>query len=303
MKAVVITSPGDPGVLELQEVEEPEFKDDEVLIKIEAAALNRGDIYQRQGFYPPPEGASTYPGLECSGIIESVGENVSRWKAGDKVCALLGGGGYAEKVAVPATQVMPIPSGVSLSDASSLPEIHGGSSGIGTFAIQIAKFKGAKVFVTAGDEKKLAFCKDLGADVCINYKTEDFVERVKEESGGKGADVILDCVGAAYLQRNLDSLNVHGRLLMIGTMTGFVTELNFGVMFAKRLSIQAAALRTRSVEEKAAIVNEVEKNVWPAIMSGKVKPVIYQQFPLGEAAEAHRLMESGNHIGKILLLP
>ncbi|KAK8678256.1 hypothetical protein V6N13_143761 [Hibiscus sabdariffa] len=309
----------DPGVLELQEVEEPEFKDDEVLIKIEAAALNRGDIYQRQGFYPPPEGASTYPGLECSGIIESVGENVSRWKAGDKVCALLSGGGYAEKVAVPATQVLPIPSGVSLWDASSLPEvactvwstvfmmsrlcpgetllIHGGSSGIGTFAIQIAKFKGAKVFVTAGDEKKLAFCKDLGADVCINYKTEDFVERVKEESGGKGVDVILDCVGAAYLQRNLDSLNVHGRLLMIGAMTGFVAELNFGVMFTKRLSIQgimfstpadqtvyciiccnttegsklnydaAAALRTRSVEEKAAIVNEVEKNVWPAIMS------------------------------------
>ncbi|KAE8707517.1 Beta-galactosidase 8 [Hibiscus syriacus] len=258
-------------------------------------------------FYPPPEDANSYPGVECLGIIESVGENVSRWKVGDKVCALLSGGGYAEKVAVPATQVLLIPSRVSLSDATSLPEIHGGSSGIGTFAIQIAKFNGAKVFVTA------AFCKDLGADICINYKTEDFVARVMEESGGKGVDVILDCVGAAYLQRNLDSLNVNCRLLMIGAVTGFVAELNMGAMFAKRLSIQAegsklkhdaaTALRTRSVEEKPAIVNEVEKNVWPAIMSGKVKPVIYQQFPLGEAAEAHRLMESGNHIGKILLIP
>ncbi|TYI27455.1 hypothetical protein ES332_A05G178700v1 [Gossypium tomentosum] len=323
MKAVVITSPGDPEV-QLQEVEEPEIKDDEVLIKTEAAALNRGDIYQRQGFYPPPEGASTFPGLECSGIIEAVGENVSRWKVGDKVCALLSGGGYAEKVAVPAGQVLPVPSGVSLSDAASLPEvactvwstvfttsrlcpgetllIHGGSSGIGTFAIQIAKFKGAKVFVTVGDERKLAFCNDLGADLCINYKTEDFVVRVKEETEGKGVDVILDCVGAAYLQRNLDCLNVDGRLFIIGSISGFVAELNIAAMFAKRLSIQAAALRTRSVEEKASIVKEVENNVWPAIMSGKVKPVVHQRFPLREAAEAHRLMESGNHIGKILLI-
>ncbi|OMO65083.1 Alcohol dehydrogenase superfamily, zinc-type [Corchorus olitorius] len=325
MKAVVITGPGAPEVLQLQEVEEPKIKDDEVLIKVEAAALNRGDIYQRQGFYPPPQGASPYPGLECSGIIESIGENVFRWKVGDKVCALLSGGGYAEKVAVPAGQVLPVPPNVSLSDAASFPEvactvwstvfmmsrlragetlmIHGGSSGIGIFAIQIAKFKGAKVFVTAGDEQKLAFCKDLGADVCINYKTEDFVTRVKEESEGKGVDVILDSVGAAYLQKNLDSLNIDGRLFIIGSLSGFVAELNIGTIFAKRLTIQAAALRTRSKEEKAEIVNEVEKNVWPAIMSGKVKPVVYKQFPLGEAAEAHRLMESSKHIGKILLIP
>ncbi|XP_022720522.1 quinone oxidoreductase PIG3-like isoform X2 [Durio zibethinus] len=318
MKAVVITSAGDPEVLQLQEVEDPKIKDDEVLIKVEAAALNRGDIYQRQGFYPPPQGASPYPGLECSGIIESIGENVSRWKVGDKVCALLSGGGYAEKVAVPAGQVLPVPSGVTLSDAASLPEvactvwstvfmmsrlcvsetllIHGGSSGIGTFAIQIAKFRGAKVFVTA------AFCKDLGADVCINYKTEDFVARVKEESGGKGVDVILDSVGAAYLQQNLDSLNIDGRLFIIGSLSGFVAQINIGSMFGKRLTIQAAALRTRSAEEKAAIVTEVGKNVWPAIISGKVKPVVYKHFPLGEAAEAHRLMESGKHIGKILLI-
>ncbi|OMO76563.1 Alcohol dehydrogenase superfamily, zinc-type [Corchorus capsularis] len=325
MKAVVITAPGAPEVLQLQEVEEPKIKDDEVLIKVEAAALNRGDIYQRQGFYPPPQGASPYPGLECSGIIESIGQNVSRWKVGDKVCALLSGGGYADKVAVPAGQVLPVPSNVSLSDAASFPEvactvwstvfmmsrlrpgetllIHGGSSGIGIFAIQIAKFKGAKVFVTAGNEQKLAFCKDIGADVCINYKTEDFVTRVKEESEGKGVDVILDCVGAAYLQQNLDSLNIDGRLFIIGSLSGFVAELNIGTIFAKRLTIQAAALRTRSKEEKAEIVNEVEKNVWPAIMSGKVKPVVYKQFPLGEAAEAHRLMESSKHIGKILLIP
>ncbi|KAK6264792.1 Alcohol dehydrogenase-like [Theobroma cacao] len=325
MKAIVITSPGDPEVLQLQEVEDPKIKDDEVLIKVEAAALNRGDIYQRQGFYPPPQGASPYPGLECSGIIQSVGENVSRWKVGDKVCALLSGGGYAEKVTVPAGQVLPVPSSVSLSDAASFPEvactvwstvfmmsrlcagerllIHGGSSGIGTFAIQIAKFKEAKVFVTAGDEQKLAFCKDLGADVCINYKTEDFVARVKEESGGKGIDVILDCVGAAYLQQNLDSLNVDGRLFIIGSLSGFVAEINIGTIFAKRLTIQASALRTRSIEEKAAIVSEVEKNVWPAIISGKVKPVVYKHFPLGEAAAAHQHMESGKHIGKILLIP
>ncbi|KAE8700499.1 Beta-galactosidase 8 [Hibiscus syriacus] len=259
MKAVVITNPGDPGVLEVQEVEELEFKDDEVLVQIEAAALNRGDIYQRQGFYSPPEGVGTYPGLECSGIIKSVGENVSRWKVGDK---------ENSEIDLQETQKSTV-----FNDTASLPEvactvwsnvfmlcpgetllIHGGSSGI-------------------GNEVKSAFCKDLGADVCINYKTNDFVARVRRNQEAKA-----------------DAMN------------GFVAELNMGAMLAKRLSIQGTALGT-SVEEKAAIVNEVEKNVWPAIISGKVKPVIYQQFPLGEAAEAHRLMESGNHIGKILLIP
>lgn len=325
MKAIVVSAPGGPEVLQLQEVEDPEFKDDEVLIKVEATALNRADILQRKGLYPPPPGSSPYLGLECSGAVVAVGKHVSRWQVGDKVCALLTGGGYAEKVAVPAGQVLPAPPGVSLKDAASFPEVsctvwstvfmmsglsagetflvHGGSSGIGTFAIQIAKYLGAKVFITAGSEEKLAFCKDLGAHVCINYKTEDFVARVKEETGGKGVDVILDIIGANYFRRNLDSLSFDGRLFVIGTMGGAVTELDLRVLLSKRLTIQAAGLRYRSPENKAAIVREVESNVWPAIASGKVKPVVYKYFPLYEAAEAHRLMESSKHIGKILLVP
>ncbi|KAH9796779.1 PKS ER domain-containing protein [Citrus sinensis] len=303
MKAIVITQPGSPEVLQLQEVEDPQIKDDEVLIKVEATALNRADTLQRKGSYPPPKGASPYPGLECSGTILSVGKNVSRWKVGDQVCALLGGGGYAEKVAVPAGQVLPVPSGVSLKDAAAFPEVHGGSSGIGTFAIQMGKCQGVRVFVTAGSEEKLAVCKDLGADVCINYKTEDFVARVKEETGGKGVDVILDCMGASYFQRNLDSLNIDGRLFIIGTQGGAKTELNITSLFAKRLTVQAAGLRSRSTENKTLIVSEVEKNVWPAIAVGKVKPVIYKYLPLCEAAEAHQLMESSQHIGKIMLVP
>lgn len=325
MKAVVITSPGGPEVLQLQEVENPQLKHDEVLIKVHATALNRADTLQRRGLYPPPPGASPYLGLECSGTVESVGKNVSRWNVGDQVCALLSGGGYAEKVAVPAGQVLPVPPGVSLTEAGGLPEVactvwstifmtsrltsgesllvHGGSSGIGTFAIQIAKYWGARVFVTAGSEEKLAFCKNLGADVCINYKTEDFVARVKEETGGKGVDVILDSIGALYFKRNLESLNYDGRLFVIGTMGGTVAELDFRSLLAKRLTMQAAGLRTRSLENKAAIVREVEEKVWPAIVAGKVKPVVYKSFPLSEAGEAHRLMESSNHVGKILLVP
>uniref|UniRef100_A0A5B6Z8D7 Enoyl reductase (ER) domain-containing protein n=1 Tax=Davidia involucrata TaxID=16924 RepID=A0A5B6Z8D7_DAVIN len=240
-------------------------------------------------------------------------------------CALLSGGGYAEKVAVPAGQVLPVPSGISLKDATSFPEvactvwstvfmmsrlsagetflIHGGSSGIGTFAIQIAKYYGAKVFVTAGNEEKLAVCKNLGADVCINYKTEDFVARVKEETEGKGVDVILDNIGGAYFQRNLDSLNVDGRLFIIGFMGGTVTEVNLSGLLSRRLTVQGAGLRNRSTENKALIVSEVEKKVWPAIVAGKVKPVVYKHLPLSEAAEAHQLMESSKHIGKILLVP
>ncbi|CBI18604.3 unnamed protein product, partial [Vitis vinifera] len=319
MKAVVITTPGDPQVLQVQEVENPEIGDNEVLIRVEASALNRADTLQRKGLHPPPKGSSPYPGLECSGIIEAVGKAVVRWKVGDQVCALLAGGGYAEKVSVPAGQVLPVPSGVSLKDAAAIPEvactvwstvfmmsrltagetflIHGGSSGIGTFAIQIAKYIGARVFVTA------SVCKDLGADVCINYKTEDFVARVKEETGGKGVDVILDNIGGAYFQRNIDSLNVDGRLFIIGFQGGTVAEVNLSGLLARRLTVQAAGLRNRSLENKAAIVSEVEKNVWPAIAAGKVKPVVYKYFPLTEAAEAHQLMESSNHVGKILLIP
>eukprot|EP00262_Sarcandra_glabra_P003016 TRINITY_DN13456_c0_g1_i1.p1 TRINITY_DN13456_c0_g1~~TRINITY_DN13456_c0_g1_i1.p1 ORF type:complete len:326 (+),score=60.86 TRINITY_DN13456_c0_g1_i1:106-1083(+) len=325
MKAVVITSPGGPEVLEIQEVEDPTIGDDEVLIKVEATALNRADTVQRMGFYPPPKGASPYLGLECSGTVESVGKNVGRWKIGDQVCAILSGGGYAEKVAVPAGQVLPIPPGVSLKDAASFPEvactvwstvfmmsrlsagetflIHGGSSGIGTFAIQIAKYLGVRVFVTAGSEEKLAVCKDLGADVCINYKTEDFVARVKEETGGKGVDVILDNIGGSYFQRNLNSLNVDGRLFIIGFQGGTTTDVDLRCMLAKRLTVQGAGLRNRSLENKAIIVSEVEKIVWPAIADCKVKPIVYTYLPMSEAAEAHKLMESSKHVGKILLIP
>lgn len=325
MKAVVITNPGGPEVLQLQEVEDPQIKDDEVLIKVEATALNRADTLQRKGSYPPPPGASPFPGLECSGIIEQVGKNVTRWKIGDQVCALLAGGGYAEKIAVPAGQVLAVPPGISVKDAAALPEVactvwstvfmmsrlsagetflvHGGSSGIGTFAIQIAKYYGAKVFVTAGADEKLAFCKDLGADVCINYKTEDFVARVKEETTGKGVDVILDNMGAGYLKRNLDSLNFDGRLFIIGLQGGATAEINLASLLARRITVQGAGLRNRTPENKAVIVKEVEKNVWPAIIADKVKPIVYKYFPLSEAAEAHRLMESSKHIGKILLVP
>lgn len=325
MKAVVITNPGGPEVLQLQEVEDPQIKDDEVLIKVEATALNRADTLQRKGSYPPPPGASPFPGLECSGIIEQVGKNVTRWKIGDQVCALLAGGGYAEKVAVPAGQVLAVPPGISVKDAAALPEVactvwstvfmmsrlsagetflvHGGSSGIGTFAIQIAKYYGAKVFVTAGADEKLAFCKDLGADVCINYKTEDFVAWVKEETTGKGVDVILDNMGAGYLKRNLDSLNFDGRLFIIGLQGGATAEINLASLLARRITVQGAGLRNRTPENKAVIVKEVEKNVWPAIIANKVKPIVYKYFPLSEAAEAHRLMESSKHIGKILLVP
>ncbi|KAI8525420.1 hypothetical protein RHMOL_Rhmol13G0229300 [Rhododendron molle] len=313
MKAVVITTPGGPEVLQLQEVEDPEFGDDDVLIRVAATALNRIDTLQRKGSYPPPR----FLGLECSG-------NHMR-RVVLQVCALLSGGGYAEKVVVPAGHVLPVPPGVSLKDAASFPEvvctlwstvfmmsrlsagetflIHGGSSGIGTCGIQLAKSKGAKVFVTAGSAEKLAACKDLGADVCINYKTEDFVARVKEETQGKGVDVVLDNMGGPSFQRNLDSLNVDGRLFIIGFMGGTVSEVNLAGLLARRLTVQAAGLHSRSTENKALIVNEVEKNVWPAIMAGKVKPVVYKYLPLSEAAEGHRLMESSNHIGKILLVP
>ncbi|EYU27913.1 hypothetical protein ABFS82_13G112600 [Erythranthe guttata] len=324
MKTIVIAEAGGPEVLQLREVEDPKIKDDEVLIRIAATAINRADTLQRQGKHPPPKGESEYPGLECSGTIESVGKNVHRWKIGDQVCALVGGGGYAEKVAVPAGQVLPVPSGVSLEEAASFPEvactvwstvfmtsrlakgetflIHGGSSGIGTFAIQVAKYHGVKVFITAGSEEKLAACKNLGADVCINYKTEDFVERVKEETGGKGVDVILDNIGGLYLKRNLESLNLDGRLFIIGFMGGSVAEINLTTLLYRRLTVQAAGLRGRQPENKALIVSEVEKNVWPAIAAGKIKPVVYKSLPLEEAAEAHRIMESSQHIGKIILL-
>ncbi|KAI4982903.1 hypothetical protein ZWY2020_023395 [Hordeum vulgare] len=288
MRAVAIASPGGPEVLEEREVEDlPAPGDGEVLLRVAAAGVNRTDTVQRQGGYPLPPGASPYPGVECSGTILALGANVHpRWVVGDQVCALLPGGGYAEKVVMPAALLLPVPEEVSLTDAAGLPEvactvwstvfmtshlspgesflIHGGSSGIGTFAIQMAKHLGIKVIVTAGSEEKLAACAGLGADVCINYKTEDFVARIKEETNGNGVDVILDNVGGPYLQRNLESLAVDGRLFIIGFMGGTVTELNLQAMLARRLTIQVAGLRSRSLANKARIVSAVEKNVWPA---------------------------------------
>jgi len=324
MKAVVITTPGDADVLQIQDVDDPQLNDDEVLIKISATALNMADTVQRRGLYPPPKGAPPYPGLECSGVIEAVGKDVQSWKVGDEVCALLAGGGYAEKVAVPSGHVLPVPKGISLQEAAALPEavctvwstvfmtshlssgesilVHGGSSGIGTIAIQIAKYYGARVFVTAGNEEKLKCCKELGADVTINYKTEDFVARIKDETRGNGVDVILDIMGGSYLQRNLNALGLDGRLFIIGAQGGIVTDINLSIMFAKRLTIQAASLRFRSVKEKEQIISEVHKHVWPAFEEEKVKPVIHKLLPLSQATEAHRIMESSTHIGKILLI-
>ncbi|KAE8700500.1 Beta-galactosidase 8 [Hibiscus syriacus] len=267
MKVVVITTARGPEVLQLQQVEDPELKEDEVLIKVEVTALNRADTLQRKGAHHPPKGARPYPGLECSGTVQAVGKNVSRWRVGDQVC-ILSGGGYAEKVAVPAGQVLSVQLGVSLKDAASLPEV----------ALE-AKAKGATVLETPGIEEKFAVCDKLGADVCINYKTEDFVARVKEETGGKGVDVILDCIGAAYLQRNVDSLNFD----------------------APHSATDRDA--SRKPENKAMVVNEVEKNVWPEVVAGKLKPIVYKSFPLSEAGEGHKLMESNEHIGKILLVP
>eukprot|EP00271_Cylindrocystis_brebissonii_P015981 TRINITY_DN39086_c0_g1_i1.p1 TRINITY_DN39086_c0_g1~~TRINITY_DN39086_c0_g1_i1.p1 ORF type:complete len:432 (+),score=70.45 TRINITY_DN39086_c0_g1_i1:235-1530(+) len=323
MKAIDITSPGGPEVLKLTDVAEPVLKAGEVIIAVAATALNKADTMQRQGNYPPPPGASTILGLECSGVIEAVGEGVEGWKVGDKVCALLAGGGYAEKVAVPASQLFPIPANVSLLEAAALPEVsatvwstvfmtcglksgdtflvHGGSSGIGTMAIQLAKAKGVRVFCTAGSDEKLTRCKQLGADVAINYKTEDFVARAKEESGGKGVDVILDNMGGSYLGKNLKALAPDGRLFIIGLQGGRVGEVDLGAMLVKRLTIASAGLRGRPLAEKAKIVAEVAANVWPEVEAGKVKPIIHAVFPLAQAAEAHAIMDSSAHIGKVLL--
>ncbi|KAK4858549.1 hypothetical protein QYF36_018264 [Acer negundo] len=250
MKAIVITTPGGPEVLKLQEVEGPQIKDDEVLIKVEATALNRADTLQRKGSYPPPKGASPYPGLECSGTVVSVGKHVSRWKVGDQVCALLSGGGYAEKVAVPAGQILPVPPGVSLKDAAAFPEV---ACTVWSTVFMTSHLSSGETFLVHGGSSGI----------------EDFVARVKEETGGKGVNVILDCVGAPYFQQNLDSLDFDGRLFIIGTQGGAKTELNIGSLFARRLTVQAAGLRSRSLENKAEIVSEVEKYVWPAITAGE----------------------------------
>lgn len=296
----------------------------EVLVEVVAGAVNRADLMQRQGFYDPPAGASPYPGLECSGRIVAVGDGVSGWAVGDEVCALLAGGGYAEKVAVPAGQLLPVPKGVDLVAAAALPEVactvwsnvfmvshlrpgetllvHGGSSGIGTMAIQLGKAVGAKVAVTAGSAEKLERCAELGADVLINYREQDFVAEVRGATGGAGADVILDNMGAKYLDRNVQALAVNGRLAIIGLQGGVKGELNIGALLAKRGAVTATSLRARPLEEKAAIVAAVREHVWPLVAEGHVKPVVDREVPMSEAGAAHRVVEGSGHVGKVLLV-
>jgi putative PIG3 family NAD(P)H quinone oxidoreductase len=323
MRAVVISEPGGPDVLHLADVPDPEAAPGEAVVEIVGAGVNRADVMQRMGLYPPPAGAPPYPGLECSGRVAALGEGVDGWAVGDEVCALLAGGGYAERVAVPAGQLLPLPAGVSLSDAAGLPEVvctvhsnvfgsaalepeetllvHGGASGIGTMAIQLAREQGARVVCTAGTPDKLERCRELGADLAVNYHTEDFVEAVRDFTGGAGADVILDIVGAAYLARNVAVLATGGRLVEIGLQGGTRAELDLGMLLGKRASIHATTLRARPKEQKAAIVAAVREQVWPLIEAGRVRPVIDRVLPLAEAPEAHRLMENGSHFGKILL--
>ncbi len=305
------------------EVPDPVPGEGEVLVEVVAGAVNRADLLQRQGFYDPPPGASPYPGLECSGRIAALGPGVSGWSVGDEVCALLAGGGYAEKVAVPAGQLLPVPQGVDLDQAAALPEVtctvwsnvfmiahlqpgetllvHGGSSGIGTMAIQLAKAFGAKVAVTAGSKAKLDFCGELGADVLINYREQDFVEEVRAATGGAGADVILDNMGAKYLDRNVQALAVNGRLAIIGMQGGAKGELNIGALLGKRGAVTATSLRARPVEEKAAIVAAVREHVWPLVAEGRVRPIVDREVPMRDAGVGHRVLEESGHIGKVLL--
>jgi putative PIG3 family NAD(P)H quinone oxidoreductase len=290
---------------------------------VAASAVNRADLMQRLGMYPPPPGAPEYPGLECSGRIAALGAGVTDWKAGDEVCALLSGGGYAERVAVPAGQLLPVPAGVTLAEAAALPEVtctvwsnvfqlarlavgetllvHGGASGIGTMAIQLARARGARVLCTAGSADKLAFCTRLGAERAISYRDEDFTEVVSEVTGGRGADVILDLMGASYLARNVQALAPGGRLAIIGLQGGTRAELDLGTLLRKRASVSATTLRARPAEEKAEIVAAVREHVWPLVEAGTVRPVIDRTVPMAEAAEAHRVLEDGVHIGKVVL--
>ncbi|MER7503697.1 NAD(P)H-quinone oxidoreductase [Nonomuraea pusilla] len=317
MRAIEIAEPGGPEVLRWREVPEPEVGPGDVLVEVAASAVNRADVLQRQGFYDPPPGASPYPGLEVSGVVARVGADVEHVRPGDEVCALLAGGGYAERVAVPWQQVMRAPAGVPLVEAAGLPEVactvwsnvfmtgrlrrgetllvHGGASGIGTFAVQLAKAFGSRVVATVGSAEKAERVRELGADEVINYREEDFSEKVR-------ADVILDIIGAKYLAGNVRALRTGGRLVVIGLQGGSKAELDLGALLAKRASVHATALRSRPVDEKGAIVRSLVDNVWPLVEAGAVRPVVYARVPLAEAAEAHRMVDSGEHVGKILLV-
>jgi NADPH:quinone reductase len=324
MKAIVISQPGGPEVLQIAERPKPVCGADEVLVKVYAAGVNRPDVYQRKGNYPPPKGASPdIPGLEIAGTVEQIGEAVSRWKVGDKVCALLTGGGYAEYCSVPQGQCLPVPNILTFIEAASLPEtfftvwsnvfdrgnlknsesllVHGGSSGIGVAAIQMAKALGHIVYVTAGTAEKCKFCEELGATKAINYKEEDFAAIIKQITNGRGVDVILDMIGGDYTQPNIKSLAEEGRLVLINMMMGKDVQVDLSLVMSKRLTITGSTLRARDPLFKAAIAQNLEKNIWPLLASGKIKPIINAVFPAEKAAEAHQLMESSEHIGKIVL--
>lgn len=324
MKAIVITHPGEPDVLQIQQRPNPIVKAGEVLVKVEAAGINRPDVAQRKGNYPPPAGASVdIPGLEVAGTVVELGADVKRWKVGDKVCALVIGAGYAEYCAVPEGQCLPVPDNLTMAEAASLPEtfftvwsnvfdraklqpgesllVHGGSSGIGVTAIQMAKALGSTVYVTAGSADKLEFCKQLGADHAINYKAESFKDAVLKITNNQGVDVILDMIGGDYTPDNLKCLGNDGRLVQINTMKGKEVKVDLAEVMRKRLIITGSMLRSRDVEFKLTIARNLELHVWPLLAAGKIMPVIYKTFAAEHAAEAHRLMESSEHMGKIVL--
>ncbi len=324
MKVIVITHPGGPEVLQSAERPLPLYSADEVLVKVAAAGVNRPDVAQRKGSYPPPPGASAdIPGLEIAGTVIEAGADVTRWKKGDKICALVTGGGYAEYCNVPAGQCLPVPGNLSMIEAASLPEtfftvwsnvfdrgvlkkgetllVHGGSSGIGVAAIQMAKALGSTVYITAGSDEKCRFCEKLGAAKAINYKTEKFKEVILQITNGKGVDVILDMIGGDYTSDNIKSLAEDGRLVMINMMMGKDVQVDLSPIMRKRLTVTGSTLRSRGVSFKADIAQSLEKTIWPLLASGQIKPVIYKVFPADKAAEAHQLMESSAHIGKIML--
>lgn len=324
MKAVTIPEPGGPDALVLDDVPDPMPGPGEVVVDVVAAGVNRADVMQRQGHYNPPPGSSAYPGLEVSGRIGRLGDGVEGWSVGEEVCALLTGGGYAEQVTVPVGQLLPVPSGVSLEDAAGLPEVtctvwsnvfmtanlqpgevllvHGGGSGIGTMAVQLGREVGARVAVTAGSPEKLEVCRELGASILVNYRSEDFTEVVRAASDGHGADVILDNIGAKYLAGNVAVLADNGRLVVIGLQGGRSGEIDLGAMLSKRCALIATTLRGRPAAEKATIVAAVREHVWPLVADGRVRPVVHARYPLAEAARAHREMEASTHVGKLLLL-
>jgi putative PIG3 family NAD(P)H quinone oxidoreductase len=325
MRAVVVTEPGGPEVLTVRDLPDPEPGPGEVVLDVAGTAVNRADLLQRQGHYPPPPGASDVLGLECSGTVAAVGEGVERWQAGDEVCALLAGGGYASKVAVPAGQLMPVPDGLDLVTAAALPEVactvwsnvfmvaglradetllvHGGAGGIGTHAIQVAHALGARVLTTAGSAEKLELCRSLGANVAIGYREQDFVEEVRRATDGRGADVILDNMGAKYLDRNIDALALEGRLVVIGMQGGAKAELDISKLLRKRAAVIGTTLRSRPTEEKAAICAAVVEHVWPLVADGAVRPIVHTTLPLDRVGEAHTLMADSGHSGKIVLTP